>query len=200
VNIVTTKISPFFTGVISTEEVDKLVRYSQLMEPDQYVDLKLLCNKAAILTIQNHLSARGYLCGYPLPTDWERWLDWDHRKFSDFMVILFGDETRVDKTRDLHKTVINFDFGLMDNACLGIITNTVSEQKVLFELSQLIENDFNPEHKTEAGKQELVRLMHRNLKHDSTIMLAMNKLRPASENPTEFFQKFIVVRSNQRSI
>jgi hypothetical protein len=42
--------------------------------------------------------------------------------------------------------------------------------------------------------------MHRNLKHDFSIMLAMNKLGPASKNPTEFFRKFIVVRSNQRSV
>jgi hypothetical protein len=108
VNIVTTKTSPFFTGVITAEEVDKLVTYSQLMGPDQYVDIRSLCNRAAILTIKNHLSARGSLCGYPLPTDWERWLDWDHRKFSDFMVILFGDETRVDKPTDLHKSILNF--------------------------------------------------------------------------------------------
>jgi hypothetical protein len=148
------------------------------------------------LTIQSHLSARGDLCGYPLPTDWERWLDWDHRKFSDFMVILFGDEqTRMDRSRDLLTAVINFNFGLTDNSRLGDIRNTHSEQRVLFELSQLIENDFNPEHKTEAGKLELVRLIHRNLKHDSVIMLAMNKIRPAAINPTEFFKEFIVVRS-----
>jgi hypothetical protein len=88
----------------------------------------------------------------------------------------------------------------MDNARLGTITNTTSEQKVLNELSQLIENDYSPEHKTVAELQELVRLMHRNLKHDSSIMLAMNKLGPASKNPTEFFRKFIIVRSTQRSI
>jgi hypothetical protein len=177
-----------------------LVTYSQLMGPDQYVDIRSLCNRAAILTIKNHLSARGYLCGYPLSTDWERWLDWDHRKFSDFMVILFGDETRVDKPTDLHKSILDFDFRLMDNAQLGTITDTVSEQKVLNELSQLIENDYSPEHKTVTGLQELVRLMHRNLKHNPSIMLAMNKLGPASKNPDEFFRKFIIVRSTQRQI
>jgi hypothetical protein len=121
--------------VITTEEVDKLVTYSQLMGPDQYVDLRSLCNKAAILTIKSHLSARGSLCGYPLPTDWERWLDWDHRKLSDFMVILFGDETRIDKTRDLHKSILNFDFGLMDNARLGIITTFLSRKFSMNSLS-----------------------------------------------------------------
>jgi hypothetical protein len=164
------------------------------MGPDQCVDIRSLCNRAAIFTINNHLSARGSLCGYPLPRDWERWLDWDHRKFSDFMVILFGDETKVDKPTNLHKSILDFNFVFIDSARLGTITDTVSEQKVLNELSQLIENDYSPEHKTVVRLQELVRLMHRNLKHDSAIMMAMNKLGPASKNPDECFRKFIIVR------
>ena len=188
VNIINTKTSPFFNGVITAEEVNKLVTYSHNMGPDQYIDIRSLCNKAAIVTINNHLSARGDLCGYPLPTDWERWLDWDHRKFSDFMVILFGDETKVDKPADLHKSILGFNFGFTDSARLGNIIDTVSEQKVLNELSELIQNDYSPDHKTVGGMQEVVRLMHQNLKHDSPIMLAMNKLGPASKTPDEFFE------------
>jgi hypothetical protein len=103
------------------------------------------------LTIESHLSARGHLCGFTKPTDYQRWLDWDHRKFADFMV---------NKSNDLPTTIIKFNFGLNDNSRLGDIRNTHSEQRVLFELSQHIENDFNPEHKTESGKMELVRLIH----------------------------------------
>ncbi len=80
------------------------------------------------------------------------------------------------------------------------IKNTHSEQRVLFELSQLIENDFNPEHKTEAGKLELIRLIHRNLKPDSVIMLAMNKVQPPAKTPKEFFAKFLRVRAENRDI
>jgi DNA topoisomerase IA len=188
VNIMTTKSPPSFCGVITTAEVDKLVKYSNLLGTDQYVDLKSICDKAAILTIESHLSARGHLCGCTKPTDYERWLDWDHRKFADFMVILFGeDQTRVNKSTDLLTTVIKFNFGLNDNSCLGGIRNTHSEQRVLFELSQHIENDFNPEHKTESRKMELVRLIHRNLKPNSIIMLAMNKDKPPATTPKEFF-------------
>jgi hypothetical protein len=177
VNIMTTKSPPSFCGVITTAEVDKLVKYSNLLGTDQYVDLKSICDKAAISTIESHLSARGHLCGFTKPTDYERWLDWDHRKFADFMVILFGeDQTRVDKSNDLLTTIIKFNFGLNDNSRLGDIRNTHSEQRVLFQLSQHIENDFNPEHKTESGKMEVVRPIHRNLKPDSIIMLAMNKI------------------------
>jgi hypothetical protein len=192
VNIMTTKSPPSFTGVITTSEVDKLVKYSNLLGTDQYVDVKSICDKATRLTIESHLSARGHLCGFTKPTDYERWLDWDHRKFSDFMVILFGeDQTRMDKSNDLLTSVINFNFELNDNSRLGDIRNTHSEQRNLFELSQLIENDFNPEHKTESGRMELVRLIHRNLKPDSIIMLAMNKIRPPATTPTEFFLKIL---------
>jgi hypothetical protein len=178
-----------------------LVKYSNLLGTDQYVDLRSICDKTAILTIESHLSARGHLCGFTKTTDYERWLDWDHRKFADFMEILFGeDQTRVDESTDLLTTIIELNFGLNDNTRLGDIRNTHSEQKVLFELSQHIENDFNPEHKTESGNMELVRLIHRNLKPDSIIMLAMNKDKPPATTPTEFFTKFLRVRSKHRAI
>jgi hypothetical protein len=80
------------------------------------------------------------------------------------MVILFGeDQTKLDKSTDLHTNIIKFNFGFNDKDRLGDIRNTLFEQKVLSELSQLLENDINPEHKIEAGKLELVKLIHRNL-------------------------------------
>jgi hypothetical protein len=106
----------------------------------------------------------------------------------------------MDKSNDLLTSVINFNFGLKDNSSLGDIRDTHSEQRVLFELSQLIENDFNPEHKTESGKLELVRLIHRNLKPNSVIMLAMNKIRQPATTPAEVLKKFLVVRSAHRVI
>ncbi len=80
---------------------------------------------------------------------------------------------------------------LNDKERLGDIRNTHSEQKVLLELSQHIENDFNPEHKTETGKLELVRLIHRNLTPNNSIMLAMNKDKPPATTPREFFTNFL---------
>jgi hypothetical protein len=107
VNVMTTKAPPSFCGVITAVEVDKLVRYSNLLGTDQFVDLRSICDKAAILTIESHLSARGYLCGFNKPTDYERWLDRDHRRFTKVMVILFGeDQTRLDKSTGLHATII----------------------------------------------------------------------------------------------
>jgi hypothetical protein len=92
-------------------------------------------------------------------------------------VILFGkDQTKLDKFTDLHANIIKFNFGFNDKDRLGDIRNTLFEQKVLSELSQLSENDINPEHKTETGQLELVRLIHRNLTPNNLIMLAMNKV------------------------
>jgi hypothetical protein len=111
VDIMTTKSPHSFGGVITTAEVCKLMKYSNLLGTDQYVDLRSICDKAAILTIESHLSARGHLCGFTKPTDYERWLDWDHRKVADFMAILFvEDQTRVDKSNDLLTTIIKFQF------------------------------------------------------------------------------------------
>jgi hypothetical protein len=72
VDVMTTKAPPSFCGVITAGEVNKLVRYSNLLGTDQFVDLKSICDKAAILTIESHLSARGYLCGFNRPIDYER--------------------------------------------------------------------------------------------------------------------------------
>jgi hypothetical protein len=124
------------------------------------------------------------------PTDYERWLDWNHSRFTEFMVILFGeDQTKL----DLHANIIKFNFGLNDKDHLGDIRNAYFEQKVLFELSQLLENDFNPEHKTEAGQLELVT-------PNNSIMLAMNKVQPPAKTPKEFFTKFLRVRAEIRAI
>jgi hypothetical protein len=142
------------------------------------------------------LSARGYLCGFNKPTDYERWLDWDHRKFTEFIAILF----KLDKSMDLHAKIIKFNCGFNDKDHLGDIRNTFFEQKVLFELSQLLENGINPEHKTEAGQLELVRLIHRNLTPNNSIMLALNKVQPPAKIPKEFFAKFLRVRAENRAI
>jgi hypothetical protein len=61
---------------------------------------------------------------------------------------------------------------------LGDIKNALFEQGVLSELSQLLKNDINPEHKTEAGQLELVKLIHRNLTPNNSVMLAINKIQP----------------------
>jgi hypothetical protein len=200
VNVMTTKAPPSFCGVITSAEVDKLVRYSNLLGTE-IVNLRSIVDKAAIYTIEMHLSARGYLCGFNKPTDYERWLDWDHRRFTEFMVILFGkDQTKLDKSTDLHANIIKFNFGLNDKDRLGDIRNTLFEQKVLSELSQFLENDIHPEHKTEAGQLELVKLIHRNLTPNNSIMLAMNKVQPPAKTPKEFFAKFLRVRAENRDI
>jgi hypothetical protein len=82
----------------------------------------------------------------------------------------------------------------------GDIRNTLFEQGVLSELSQLLENNINPEHKTEAGQLELVKLIHRNLTPNNSVMLAMNKIQPPAKTPKEFFAKFLRVRANNCAI
>jgi hypothetical protein len=62
------------------------------------------------------------------PTDYERWLDLDHRRFTEFMVILFGDDkTKLDKSTDLHANIIKFDFEFNEKDRLGGIRNTLFE-------------------------------------------------------------------------
>jgi hypothetical protein len=155
----TTEAPPSFHGVITSDEVDKLVKYSNLLGTE-HSNLRSLVDKAAISTIDMHLSARGTLCGFKKPIDYERWIDWDHRRFTEFMIILFGDaQTKLDKSTDLYSSIIKFDFGFKDWNRLGDIRDTVKEQRVLSELTGLIDNDINPMNKTEAGKQELVKLL-----------------------------------------
>jgi hypothetical protein len=163
----------------------------------EIVNLRSLVDTAAIFTIEMHLSARGNLCGFKKPTEYERWLDWDHRKFTEFVVILFGDDH---KSTDLHANIIKFNFGFNEKDRLGDIRNTFFEQGVLSKLSQLLEKDINPEHKTEAGQLELVKLIHRNLTPNNSVMLAMNKIQPPAKNPEEFFAKFLRVRAENRAI
>jgi hypothetical protein len=116
------------------------------------------------------------------------------------MVILFGvTQTNLDKSTDLHSNIIKFDFGFKDSNCLGDIRDTVKEQGVLSELSQLIDNDINPEHKTEPGQQELVKLIHRNLTSNNSVMLAMNKVQPPAKTPKDFYAKFLRVRAEKRA-
>jgi hypothetical protein len=62
VNVMTTKAPPSFHGVITSGEVDNLVKYSNLLGME-YVNLRSLVDKAAISTIDMHLSAEGTLCG-----------------------------------------------------------------------------------------------------------------------------------------
>jgi hypothetical protein len=66
VNVMTTKAPPSFHGVITSGEVDKLVKYSNLLGME-YVNLRSLVDKAAISTIDMHLAARGNLCGFKNP-------------------------------------------------------------------------------------------------------------------------------------
>jgi hypothetical protein len=118
----------------------------------EHINLRTIVDKAAISTIDMHLSARGNLCGFKKPTDYERWIDWDHRRFSEFMTIQFGGtETKLDKSIDLHSNLIKFDVGFDDWNRLGDIRDTVKEQRVLSELVELIDNDIDPVNRTEAG-------------------------------------------------
>jgi hypothetical protein len=100
------------------------------------------------------------------------------------MVSLFGDtQTKLDKSTDL---------GFKDLNRLGDIRDTVKEQGVLSELSQLIDNDIDPSNKTEAGQQELVKLIHCNLTSNNPVMLAMNKVQPPAKTPDKkFIQNFL---------
>jgi hypothetical protein len=196
----TIKAPPSFRGVITSAAVDKLVRYSNLLETE-IVNIRSIDDKAAIYTIEMHLSARGNLCGFNKSTDYERWLDWDHQKFTEFMVILFGDDqTKLDKSTDPHANIIKFNFGFNEKDRSGDIRNTLFEQGVLSELSQLLKNDINPEHKTEAGQLELVKLIHRNLTPNNSVMLAINKIQPPAKTPKECFAKFLRVRAENRAI
>jgi hypothetical protein len=143
----------------------------------EQINLRSLVDKAAISTIDMHISARGTLCGFKKPTDYERWIDWDHRRFSVFMTILIGDaQTKLDKSTDLHSSIIKFDFGFKDWNRLSDIRDTVKEQRVISELAELIDNDIDPMNKTESGLLELVKLIHRNLSPNNPVMLAMNRI------------------------
>jgi hypothetical protein len=91
VNVMTTKEPPSFHGVITTRNVQQLARYSNVLGTEHNINRRSLVDKAAISTIDIHLTARGTLCGFKKLTDYERWIDWDHRRFSEFMTILFSD-------------------------------------------------------------------------------------------------------------
>jgi hypothetical protein len=165
----------------------------------EHINLRSLVDKAAISTIDMQLSARGTLCGFKKTTDYERWIDWDHRRFSEFMTILFGDaQTKLDKLTDLHSSIIKFDFGFKDWNRSGGIRDTVKEQQVISELAELIDNDIDPSNKTESGLQELVKLIPRNLSPNNPVMLAMNKIQPPAKTPRGFYVKFITVRAENR--
>jgi hypothetical protein len=105
----------------------------------------------------------------------------------------------LDKSSDLHSNIIEFDFGFKDSNRLGDIRDTVKEQGVLSELSQLIDNDINREHKTEAGQQELVKLIHHNLTPNNPVMLAMNRVQPPAKTLKDFYVKFLRVRAENRA-
>jgi hypothetical protein len=95
------------------------------------------------------------------------------------MTILFGkNQTKLDKSIDLHSNVIKFDFGFDDWNHLGYIRDTVKEQRVLSELVELIENNNDPVNRTEPGLLELVKIIHRILSPKNSVMLAMNKIQP----------------------
>jgi hypothetical protein len=92
----TTKEPPSFHSVITSRDVQQLARYSNVLETE-HINLRSLVDKAAISTIDKHLSARGSLCGFKKPTDYERWIEWDHRRFLRIMTILFGEtQTKLD--------------------------------------------------------------------------------------------------------
>jgi hypothetical protein len=105
----------------------------------------------------------------------------------------------LDKSTDLHSNINKFNFGFNDSNRLGDIRDTGKEQGVLSDLSQLIENDTNPEHKTESGQLELVKVIHRNLTPNNSVMLAMNKIQPPAKTPKDFYAKFLRVRAENRA-
>jgi hypothetical protein len=77
-NVMTTKESPSFNSVITARDVKQLASYSNLLGTE-HINRRLIVDKAAISTIDMHFSARGNLCGFKKTTDYERWIDWDHR-------------------------------------------------------------------------------------------------------------------------
>jgi hypothetical protein len=66
VNVMTTKEPPSFHGVITSDDVQQLARYSNVLGTE-HINLRSLVDKAAISTIDMHLSARGTLCGFKNP-------------------------------------------------------------------------------------------------------------------------------------
>jgi hypothetical protein len=71
VNVMTTKEPPSFHSVITSRDVKQLASYSNLLVTE-HINLRSLVDKAAISTIDMHLSARSSLCGFKIPTDYER--------------------------------------------------------------------------------------------------------------------------------
>jgi hypothetical protein len=66
VNVMTTKEPPSFHSVITSRDVLQLARYSNVLGTE-HINLRSLVNKAAISTIDMHLSARGSLCSFKNP-------------------------------------------------------------------------------------------------------------------------------------
>jgi hypothetical protein len=60
VNVMTTKAPPSFHGVITSDDVKQLARYSNVLGTE-HINHRSLVDKAAISTIDMHLSARGTL-------------------------------------------------------------------------------------------------------------------------------------------
>jgi hypothetical protein len=63
VNVMTAKEPPSFHSVITNRDVQQLARYSNVLGTE-HINLRSLVDKAAISTIDIHLSARGSLCGF----------------------------------------------------------------------------------------------------------------------------------------
>jgi hypothetical protein len=71
VNVMTTKEPPSFHGVITSWDVQQLARYSNVLGTEP-INLTSLVDKTALSTIDMHLMARGSLCGFKKPIDYER--------------------------------------------------------------------------------------------------------------------------------
>jgi hypothetical protein len=172
INVVSTAKPPSLHGVITEKDVQMLQSYSSALGASN-LDLRHIVDKAAISTTRTHLKARGHQFGLRA-TDYERWLDWDHRRFTEVMTNLFGGKNVMETKVTLRSSLTAFNFGINDPSRLGDITDLIKEQSVMDELSQLIANDTESCNKTEDGLLELVKIIHANLGPKSSIMMHIN--------------------------
>jgi hypothetical protein len=197
VNVVSTAKPPSLHGVITERDVHALQSYSSALGAAN-LDLRHIVDKAARVTIQTNLEARGHQFGLQA-TDYERWIDWDHRRFTEVLTILFGGKNVTETNVTLRKALSVFNFGFQDPLRLGNLTHVVYEQQVLDELYQLIENDTEPSNKTVAGLQELVNIIHANIGPKNPIMMHMKATQSMATTPKEFLVKFLIARGDNRT-
>ena len=112
VNVVSTSKPPSLHGVITEKDVQLLQSFSSALGASN-LDLRHIVDKAAISTIEAHLKARGHQFGLRA-TDYERWLDWDHRRFTEVMTNLFGGKNVMETKVILRSSLMAFNFGIND--------------------------------------------------------------------------------------